>query len=95
MLKWGFAMHMMLVIAGGIVLLGLFLLFGHLWGGTRPDLGGAAKLFLPAWLLISLVNMWIGVARAGYSVREELPILLVVFVIPALLAGLAISRLAR
>lgn len=88
-------MHMLLVITGGAVLLGLFLLFGHLWGGTRPDLALAAKYFIPAWLAVALINMWVGVTKAGYSVREELPILLVVFLIPAALAAAAIWRLSR
>lgn len=88
-------MHMAMVIGGGFVLLGLFLLFGKLWGSTASDLGHAAKLFVPVWLVISLSNMWIGVTKAGYSVREELPILVVVFVLPAIVAVVAIWRLAR
>jgi hypothetical protein len=88
-------MHMVMVIGGGIVLLGLFLLFGKLWGGTGADLGLAAKLFVPVWLVISLVNMWVGVTKAGYSVREELPILAFVFALPAIVAAVAIWRLAR
>ncbi|HRF84131.1 MAG TPA: hypothetical protein PLO34_06870 [Pseudoxanthomonas sp.] len=86
---------MAMVIGGGIVLLALFLLFGRLWGGTAPDLALAAKLFVPAWLVLALVNLWVGVTKAGYSVREELPILAVVFLVPAALAGLAIWKLAR
>ena len=30
--------------------------------------------------------MWVGVTRAGYSVAEEAPIFLVVFVVPAAVA---------
>jgi hypothetical protein len=30
--------------------------------------------------------MWIGVARAGYSFREELPIFLLIFLLPAVAA---------
>ena len=88
-------MHVAMTIGGGIVLLGLFLHFARLWGGEAPDYAFAATAFLPVWLLMSLVNMWVGVTRAGYSVREELPILVVVFALPAALAGLAIWRLAR
>ena len=88
-------MHMAMVIGGGFVLLGLFLLFGQLWGGSAPDLALAAKLFIPAWLVVSLVNMWVGVTKAGYSVRDELPILLVVFLVPAAIACIAAWRLAR
>ncbi|HKX87687.1 MAG TPA: hypothetical protein VJM13_00630 [Sphingopyxis sp.] len=88
-------MHMLLVITGGAVLLGLFLLFGHLWGGTRADLALAARYFVPVWLAMALLNMWIGVTKAGYSVREELPILFVVFLIPAALAAVAVWRFSR
>lgn len=88
-------MHMAMVIGGGIVLLGLFLLFGRLWGGSAPDLAVAAKLFIPAWAVVSLVNMWVGVTKAGYSVRDELPILIIVFLVPVAIAGIAAWRLAR
>jgi hypothetical protein len=33
------------------------------------------------------VNMYIGVAQAGYSVMEELPIFLLLFGAPAIIAG--------
>ena len=88
-------MHVAMVIGGGVGLFGLFLLFGWLWGGPQPDLAPAARMFIPVWLLVSLVNMWVGVTKAGYSVREELPILVLVFAIPAAIAGAAIWRLTR
>lgn len=88
-------MHMAMVIGGGVVLLGLFLLFGKLWSGAEPAFGTAAKLFMPAWLIVALVNIWVGVTKAGYSVREELPILAVVFLVPAALAVLVAWRVAR
>lgn len=87
-------MHMAMVIGGGAVLLGVFLLFGKLWGGDAAALAVAAKAFIPVWLVVSLVNMWVGVTHAGYSVREELPILAIVFVVPAALAAVAIWRSA-
>lgn len=88
-------MHMLMTIAGGVVLLGLFLLFGRLWGGDAGSLATGAKWFIPVWLAISIVNLWVGVTHAGYSVREELPILLVVFAVPAVLAGIAVWQFAR
>lgn len=88
-------MHMAMVIVGGVVLLGLFLLFGKLWGAAQPDYRLAAKLFMPVWLAVALVNMWVGVTKVGYSVREELPILVLVFAVPALLALLIAWRVAR
>lgn len=83
-------MHVILVIVGGLVLLGVSALFGWLWGGSAAGMALAAKVFVPAWLLISCANMWVGVHHAGYSVREELPILLLVFALPAIAAGVAV-----
>jgi hypothetical protein len=88
-------MHMLMVIVGGIVLLGVFMLFGRLWGGDASSLATAAKLFIPVWLAVSIVNLWVGVSRAGYTVREEFPILLVVFAVPAIAAAIAVWQLSR
>ncbi|SMF60747.1 hypothetical protein SAMN02982989_1114 [Xaviernesmea oryzae] len=88
-------MHMLLVVVGGVVLLGVFLLFGKLWGGDISGMAAGAKLFVPAWLAVALVNMWVGVTRAGYTVAQELPILFVVFAVPAALAALVAWQLAR
>jgi uncharacterized membrane protein YwaF len=88
-------MHMILVMAGGVLLLGVFLLFGKLWGGDALASATAAKAFIPVWLAIAVVNMWIGVSKAGYTVREELPILLIVFIIPAAVAALAMWYFSR
>lgn len=88
-------MHVVLVIVGGLVLLGLFVLFGWLWGASAAGMALAAKAFVPAWLLIAAVNMWVGVAHAGYSAREEFPILLLVFAVPAVVAGIAVWRLSQ
>ncbi|MFC3569701.1 hypothetical protein, partial [Paracoccus simplex] len=81
-------MHTLMIIVGGAVLLGIFLLFGKLWGGDLAGMATGAKLFVPAWLAVAAVNMWVGVTRAGYTVAQELPILFVVFAVPAALATL-------
>jgi hypothetical protein len=88
-------MHMLMVIAGGVVLLGVFLLFGKLWGGGTQDLALATKAFIPVWFAVCVANLWVGVSKAGYTVREELPILLVVFAVPAAAALLVWWRAAR
>jgi hypothetical protein len=81
-------MRSLMIIVGGLLLLGLFVLVGRwMGGGTTPSAVTAAKIFLPVWLVAALVNMWIGVARAGYSVAEELPIFLAIFAIPAIAAA--------
>lgn len=80
-------MHMLLVIVGGLVMLGLFALFGWLWGDSSAAVATAAGLFVPLWAVVALVNMWVGVNHAGYGVREELPILLIVFAVPSIAAA--------
>ncbi|RWX74727.1 hypothetical protein EPK99_22720 [Neorhizobium lilium] len=88
-------MHMLMVIVGGVIQLGVFLLFGKLWGSDATGPAMAAKLFIPVWLVLSIANLWVGVSYAGYSVRDELPILLVVFAVPAILAVVVIWQISR
>jgi hypothetical protein len=75
-------MHTIKVLAVGFVLLGIFVLIGRAMGqGSR-----AALYFLPVWLTIAVLNLWYGVAKAGYSVADEFPIFLLVFVVPSAVA---------
>ena len=46
----------------------------------------ALALGLGLWLAVTGVNMWIGVSKAGYSVAEELPVLALRFLMPAVAA---------
>ena len=80
-------MHMAMVIFAGLLLLTVFALFGRLWGHDAAGIALAARWFVPVWAGVALVNLWVGVTKAGYSLAQELPILLVVFAIPALIAG--------
>jgi hypothetical protein len=48
----------------------------------------------PVWLAASLANMWIGVSRTGYSVAEELPIFLAIFLIPGIAAAIVWWKLS-
>lgn len=75
--------------------MGVFLLFDKLWGNDAAGMALAAKAFVPVWLLVSIANLWVGVSHAGYSVRDELPILTIVFIVPAALAAFAIWRLSH
>ena len=79
-------MHMAMVIGGGVLLLAVFALFGRLWGHDAASVALAAKWFIPVWAAVALVNMWVGVTKAGYTVTQELPILVVVLAIPVVLA---------
>ena len=65
-------MHTIIVVGGGLALLLACLLLGHAFGGGMPGVVTGAKLFIPLWLVLAAVNMWIGVSQAGYSVAEEL-----------------------
>jgi len=83
---YGAAMHTIIVIASGLVLLGLCLAVGRVLGADRAALARAALVFLPLWLAGAALNMWFGVARAGYSVADEAPIFAIVFGVPAAIA---------
>jgi len=88
--------HTIKIILLGFALLGLCLLAGRLLGSS--GLGGlatAAKVFIPLWLIGAGINMWLGVTKAGYSVRDEIPYFLVVFAVPAAVAVFLAWRLTR
>ena len=88
-------MHMAMVMGAGVVLLGIFVLFGWLWGASTAGMALAAKVFVPAWLLVAAANMWVGVTHAGYTVRQEAPILLLVFAVPAAVALIVAWQMGR
>jgi len=78
-------LHTIKVLALGFVLLGAFLLIGR----TVGDGARAALYFPPVWLAAAAINLWYGVAKAGYSLRDEAPIFLLIFALPAAAALLA------
>ncbi len=72
-----------LFLVAGILLMAASLLLGRLFAATHPSAPLVATVaFAAAWLAIAAANMWIGVARAGYSVTEELPIFGLIFLLP-------------
>ncbi len=88
-------MHTVMVTAGGFALLGLFVLLVRFWSSDRGILGVAANAFIPVWLAITLVNCWIGVQYAGYTVLQELPVFAITFGLPAVAAILIDMRARR
>jgi hypothetical protein len=46
----------------------------------------ATVAFVVIWFIAAAANMWIGVSHAGYSFWEELPIFLLIFLLPAAVA---------
>ena len=88
-------MHVAMVIGAGFLLLSVLALFGWLWGASVAGIALAAKAFVPVWLAVACLNMWVGVSHAGYTVRQEAPILVLVFAVPAIVAAVAAWQLAR
>jgi hypothetical protein len=81
-------MRTVLFLVAGFLLLGGSLLLGRLFSANYPAATGVATVaYLALWLLLAGANMWVGVAKAGYSVAEELPIFLLIFGLPAVVAG--------
>jgi hypothetical protein len=73
-----------LFLLSGFLFLAGSLVIGKLFSSNYPAAGTVATaLFLVAWLAIAGANMWVGVARAGYSFAEELPIFALIFGVPA------------
>jgi len=46
----------------------------------------ATAAFAAIWFVVAAANMWLGVSRAGYSFQEELPIFLLIFLLPVAVA---------
>ena len=80
-------MHTLKVMFGGFLLLAVCLLLGRWIGGAAATVVATTiKCFLLLWLVATLVNMWVGVSKAGYSIKDDAPIALLVFAVPAISA---------
>lgn len=82
-------MRTVLFLTSGLLLMASLLILAKLFSEHFPSAPAwALALGLSFWLAATGANMWIGVAKAGYSVTEELPILLLLFAVPAAAAVL-------
>jgi hypothetical protein len=84
-------MHTLMLVAGGLVALGIFVLAAILLG---KGAAAGARVFMWPWLAASLLNMLVGLYWAGIPLRIELPVLAVVFGVPAGIAWLVARRFA-
>jgi hypothetical protein len=76
-----------IIIGAGLILLAIFVLIGRFAGSpVASAMAKGALYFLPVWFIAAAVNMWMGVAKAGYSVAEEAPIFILIFAVPAAVA---------
>ena len=82
-------MRTILFLISGLFLMASLLIVAKLFAEHFPWAPNwAIALGLSVWLAVTGANMWIGVSRAGYSVSDELPILLLLFAVPAAAAVL-------
>lgn len=81
-------MHTLQVVAGGLVALGVFAGIAVL---LEKSPAAGARLFILPWLLVSLVNLYIGTTH-GHTVIGELPFLAIVFGVPAGVAWFIVQR---
>lgn len=73
-----------LFILSGFLLLAVSFIIAKLFSNYFPSVGTVAtSVFLALWLALTGFNLWVGVVRAGYSVAEELPIMLFLYGVPA------------
>ncbi len=80
-------MRTLMIIFGGFVLWGASLGVARLLGGSSAlSTWTATVVFAVLWFALASANMWVGVSQAGYSFREELPIFLLIFLLPVAVA---------
>lgn len=83
-----------LFVLAGVLLLAASFVLAKLFSANYPAAPGVAlAAYLVTWLAVAAFNMWVGVAKAGYSTAEELPIFLLIFGVPAALAVIVKWRL--
>ena len=81
-------MRTSLFLITGFLLLGVCVLLAKLFSTQYSGASGiATTAYVVLWLIIAAFNMWVGVAKAGYSVSEELPVFLLIFGVPAAAAA--------
>jgi uncharacterized membrane protein YwaF len=80
-------MRTVIMLAAGLMIFAGLFLYSRLFVQHYPQAATwATWAFVMVWLAATVFNLWVGVSHAGYSVREELPILLLLFTVPAAVA---------
>jgi len=80
-------MHTLFVIIAGLGLLGTMLLGVYVVSdNSSTSLVTASLCFIPLWFVICVFNLWMGISKAGYSLADELPFLLINFTVPTFVA---------
>jgi len=80
-------MRTVFVLVSGLLMFSSLFFYSRLFVQHYP---GAVTIvtysFVVLWLAATVFNMWVGISHAGYSFREELPIMLLLFALPAVVA---------
>jgi hypothetical protein len=80
-------MRTAIIILAGIVLWGICIGVAKLAANLNASSSTIATIaFVALWFVAAAVNRWVGVAKAGYSFMEELPIFFVIFLVPSAIA---------
>jgi hypothetical protein len=82
-------MHTLAWVVGGLVALGIFVLAAVMLGRRVAD---GAHVFIWPWLAASVVNMLLGVYWANVPFSVEIPVLAIVFGVPAAVAWYVVKR---
>jgi hypothetical protein len=79
-------MRTAIIILAGFVLWAACIGVGRMSGGAIPSMRTATLVFVGLWFIVAATNLWVGVTRAGYALRDELPIFLLIFLLPVAVA---------
>ena len=85
-------MRTLLFLLAGSLLAALVLGLARYLGPAARSLSAALAGFAVLWFAVAAANLWVGVNRAGYALREELPIFLLIFLVPVAVAALIRRR---
>ncbi len=90
-------MHVVIMIAVGLVVLALIYGAVNLFGrdGSSRTVARGAGFFVVLWLGVSVVDFYLGVAQAGFSVGAETAAHAVIFGVPAAAALFLALRASR
>jgi hypothetical protein len=83
-------MHVVMMVGAGVLALGVFILAAVLLG---RGMAAGARAFIWPWLAVSIINMLVGVYWANFPYSVEVPVLAIVFGVPAAVAWLVARRL--
>ena len=82
-------MRTAIIIVAGLVLWGICLGIAKLTANLSPSSATiATAAFIAIWLVLAAVNMWLGISTAGFTFMQELPIFLLIFLLPSAVAAL-------